>query len=474
LLTLVEKSKLPARRLDLIRSYDDAFPDFLVVKSLRAWRQSSHYRGIGMRWLMTLSVVCLALSAAQSTGAAVGGGGGAPYVLRCLDGDFVRGFGIMQGDMLDAIFVYCGKSDGRSVAPVSWEPGVRAGGTGGRSVPMMCGKDELVSGLEAKSRNVSGTIAIADIKVFCTHVHTGRRRTLRTGWRDPDEYPDPYGYRPLDCPGSLLGRGYVSGIDGGAGNWVDRIGLLCGVVPQPSPDVVLDPGVPVTMPPRPPIREVGKRQRCLDYARNASAIRNEAAGCGLSGPRFDAAYEQHYAACIANNRDFDRAETNARAEAIAKCRAEGRGGSGAPQISERPGFCQIYVQDTMAQAAEGQQHCGYSGARYSAYPDDHLNWCKSVTQAAANAEAAARGREIWACRRCRGYAQRALDQFERARACRTPVPDAPVWTRLPYDGHFNWCLQTGGNGERNETPSASAVERLRERHLNACLSRPLE
>jgi hypothetical protein len=266
-----------------------------------------------------------------------------------------------------------------------------------------------------------------------------------------------------------LGRNVVVGFTGSASVYLVRIGVICAVL-TPTPDVVMDPGEPVRTPPPPPPGAQDTRQRCMDYAQRAASVRATARACGLTGPRYEATVEQHYEWCVASPPEQAQAEEEARKAEIAQCRQSG--GGNVSRLQRLPtrelDFCQLYAQEAQAQANEGQQNCQFNSGRYSLYVEDHLNWCRSVSRQAAEAEASARKRELWACQRCRGYAERTMGQFSRANECRSPLPNTPIWQPNPYDVHFGWCLQTDRNGDRGERPDAEAVYRLRERDLENC------
>lgn len=421
-----------------------------------------------MRWVLS-SLLIAAMVAFSPPGSA------AAYDLRCADNEFVAGFRIKQDAFVRNIALICVPPEqATGVEPSFSSQGV--GGTKGANKRLLCGRDEFVSGIAVISRSNGMNDTAADLKAYCTNMDTGRTRTIRTDWRNPDQSAGPYGYVNKQCPQSqLLGRNYLGGINGFAGNNdVQRIEIGCRVLINETG--VMDPGEPVRMPPPPPPGAQDTRQRCMDYAQRAALVRATARACGLAGPRYEATVEQHYGWCVASPREHAQAEAEARDNEIAQCRRHG--GGNVPRVERLPthelDYCQLYAQEAVEQANEGQQKCFFNSARYSVYVEDHLNWCKSVPRQTAEMEASARKRELWACQRCRGYAEHTLGQFRRTSECRRPLPSSPIWQPNDYDVHLGWCLQTDRNGERSERPDAASTGKLRERDLRNCAVRPME
>lgn len=394
---------------------------------------------------------------------------GVPFEVRCPAGQYVRGLSIRQNTLLNGFSIECAASDGVGVTPVPAQHEYH-GGSRGPYKQLRCKAGELATGISAIPRTEGGNAYVGDVKLYCTHLETGKTHTVVTDWRNPNESEGPYGFEDLTCPQSqLAGRNVVVGMRGGAGTSIRRIGIQC-VVAERKPDVVMNPGEPVRTPPPPPPGAQDTRQRCMDYAQRAASVRATARACGLTGPRYEATVEQHYEWCVASPPEHAQSEAEARKAELAQCRRAG--GGNVPRIERLPtqelDFCQLYAQEAQAQANEGQQNCGFNTPRYSVYVEDHLNWCKSAPRQTAEAEASARKRELWACQRCRGYAERTLGQFRRTNECRRPLPNTPIWQPNDYDVHFGWCLHTDRNGERSERPDAASTERLRERDLENC------
>ena len=75
--------------------------------------------------------------------------------------------------------------------------------------------------------------------------------------------------------------------------------------------------------------------------------------------------------------------------------------AGAADANAAPsGFCARYADTAISQQRTNQaRRCGYSGLRWHRAWDVHYGWCLTKSRAAANAETAARARQLRSCAR---------------------------------------------------------------------------
>ncbi len=133
--------------------------------------------------------------------------------------------------------------------------------------------------------------------------------------------------------------------------------------------------------------------------------------------------------------------------------------------------CQQYAQTAVRQNEQNEElFCGLSGSRWGYGYDVYFNWCMTKSSKASRASNTdARNRELQQCgafidkpkpetppeprdvvreTACREYANRAVEQSEKARelGCRQT---GPRWSPA-FQVHFSWCLGVGKSYQASE------------------------
>ena len=402
----------------------------------------------------------------------VGGAGGAPF--EVVYGGYLTGLRLKQGNYVDAIGAYYTQIERQTMQFTGNQVGRGVGGPGGAEKDVRCGPGAVVVGLRVTAfQEFAG-----NIEPLCENLESGFRHWVGTGWQPQipglklglfrpfvgQSIRDGiYSGDPMNCPSGQAAVGF----HGRSGNYIDAIGLICKRLPRPDAAPPPPPPASEVMPGGSTnftIREVGKKRRCNDYGARAVALKEQAARCGLTGPRFDAAYDDHVRFCMANPRSRADEEDKARADALAACGATAGAGKDA--------YCKGYAQEAVDQANKARNaplKCGLSGARYDSTYWEHFGWCQQVPREAAESEIRARDTEIKACISCRDWTARALDQFKRAQSCARPLPTNEArWRANSTEGHFRFCFvsQPGGLASVNGAAVQQAISR--DADLAAC------
>jgi hypothetical protein len=426
--------------------------------------------------ILTAITFCAAVAASAAPAWAqyktdlVGGAGGAPF--EVVYGGYLTGLRLKQGNYVDAIGAYYTQIERQTMRFTGNQVGRGVGGPGGAEKDVRCGPGSLVVGL----RFTAFDSFAGNIEPLCENLDSGFRHWAVTGWvpppRDFKLFGPFYGSSirdgiysgdPMNCPSGQAAVGF----HGRSGNYIDAIGLICKRLPRPDAAPPPPPPASEVMPGGSTnftIREVGKKRRCNDYGTRAVALKEQAARCGLTGPRFDAAYDDHVRFCMANPRSRADEEDKARADALAACGATAGAGKDA--------YCKGYAQEAVDQANKARNaplKCGLSGPRYDATYWEHFGWCQQVPREAAESEIRARDMEIKACISCRDWTARALDQFKRAQSCARPLPTNEArWRANSTEGHFRFCFvsQPGGLASVNGAAVQQAISR--DADLAAC------
>jgi hypothetical protein len=114
----------------------------------------------------------------------------------------------------------------------------------------------------------------------------------------------------------------------------------------------------------------------------------------------------------------------------------------------------------------GNWDCGLSGARWSTDWYEHKNWCLGQSEAAVNAEQAARLNDAGLCAICLQYETTASKAEASGRAGHCPL-SGPDWPGTP-EGLFQWCKA------RNHDDLKTLIRRLQgdlsdaKDEINAC------
>jgi hypothetical protein len=291
--------------------------DLLRIKKLRRKlmkRLTMKYTRRRLQWRSRLifvpaTLVFFIFSAQAQTDAIlppIGGSGGSQFVARCPQGQFLTGFDLRTGDVVDAIRPLCvpayGPADVGSPVPFGLKRsvqtlfgpvadaesplvpgGISFGGNGGGARQLLCPKDApIVTGMYVMAQGVEPDPAVVrQIHLFCG---------IAAATQQPSEFPSAvfdgqlsqYG-RGSDgtqrCPAGLVSVG----ISGHSGQRLDEVGLICGppklTVKPPKLGRAREGGVP-TGPPR-PICDQAREAR----ARNSPVATNLEAQCRAAQQR---------------------------------------------------------------------------------------------------------------------------------------------------------------------------------------------
>jgi hypothetical protein len=237
---------------------------------------------------MPLAMLFFFLSAQAQTDAVlppIGGGGGGSFVARCPQGQLLTGFELRTGEWVDAIRLICVTPYGPADVGPPIAGGERFGGNGGSLQQLPCPRNmPIVTGMYVRSWGVE-TETVASLGLFCgvaatTQTQRDHYDVLFQGQTIHFIRSPPKRTQSTQlCPTSLV----AVGINGRSGEWLDAVGLICGVptlTPKaaPPPEAPSRPVVPaaakVELPPGtahnppPPI---------CDAAREARARNNPAA-----------------------------------------------------------------------------------------------------------------------------------------------------------------------------------------------------
>lgn len=120
-------------------------------------------------------------------------------------------------------------------------------------------------------------------------------------------------------------------------------------------------------------------------------------------------------------------------------------------------ICTGYAEQAAAQIEENRERgCGFLGPRWSPDSRAHYEWCLAAPLEEVRREAEARARALERCGgpddpapRCREYADEAAAQ-ELENQRRRCGFSGPRWS-LDADGHYAWCMVTGGAATRQES-----------------------
>jgi hypothetical protein len=261
------------------------------------------YRRWHSQWLSRLIFVPAALlffvpSAQAQTDAilpTIGGSGGEQFVARCPQGQFLTGFDLRTGAVVDAIRPMCvpayGPADVGSPVPFGLKRSVQTalgpvadaesplvpggtsfGGNGGGPRQLLCPKDApIVTGMYAGA--YGDPLVVFQIHLFCG---------IAAGTQRPSEFPSAVfdgniqyvpGAHALDdtqrCPAGLV----AVGISGHSGERLDAVGLICGP-PKLTKSIGTVRGGAPTGPPM-PICDRAREAR----ARNSPVAANLEAQC---------------------------------------------------------------------------------------------------------------------------------------------------------------------------------------------------
>jgi hypothetical protein len=284
-------------------------------------------RKIRQSALLAAALVLLLAAPAWSQPLEAGGPGGAPFDFDCSAGEVVTDMRLFQGDLVDAFTVGCLGADARTDKGVAWgTKSPKFGGGGGKLTPISCGRKGVVEGIKVVTRPIDGRPIVANIQLYCVDPLNNARWMEWTKWRYQGAYLGEFRHKDLMCPSSIAGYGVVKGVYGGAGLWLDRIGVKCGILQR---EVKVQPPPP---PPPPPDRRPENtndsggpvfQNYCSTYAQTAMEQIQAARfySCGLTGPRYVPDLAQHENWCRTVPRDWAKNEDAERAREVGACQA---------------------------------------------------------------------------------------------------------------------------------------------------------
>lgn len=406
-----------------------------------------------MRFDLVLKKIafCAAIAApawAQDKARQVGNdSGGAPFEI-VYEG-YLTGIRLKQGNYVDAIGAFYTQIEPQTLQFTGNQVGRGVGGPGGAENDVPCGPISLVVGL----RITAIDNFVGNVEPLCENQKSGFRNWVGTGWRAQIPglklFGPFYGHEirngiysgdPMNCPQGQAAVGFY----GRSGQFIDAVGLICKRLPRH--DAAPPPPPPLSGAPMPPIREVGKAQRCDGYAARATAMKDQAGRCGLSGPRFDASYDGHRQFCMANPRRRAEEEDRARADALADCG------------KATAAYCTDYARRAMDRQELGRV-CGLKHPHFSVPYQGHVDWCKGVSRAEAGAQDADRDRDVANCKDklCEAYANRSEARRFWGNLCGLKHAHYAV----PRAVHVSWCKSTPWR-------DVVAQEQDRDAEISAC------
>ena len=181
-------------------------------------------------------------------------------------------------------------------------------------------------------------------------------------------------------------------------------------------------------------------QACTGYADKAlQQVRDASANaCGLTGRSWSSSRAQHLQWCADANPADRLAEIDSRTQQLAAC---------AQQASRRK-TCDQYADTAVQQALRNQNEtCGFEGANWSPYQDDHVAFCLQADTNRLRSETATRETALQQCHGrnsvnadCDEYAKHAvqLSEINQQRDCGN---EGELWSQ-DYAVHYQACTQS--------------------------------
>jgi hypothetical protein len=200
-------------------------------------------------------------------------------------------------------------------------------------------------------------------------------------------------------------------------------------------------------------------QACGTYADTAvkqvqQATRNE---CGFAGRTWTSSRAQHLQWCLDASPVARKTEADTRVQQLAACSL---------QVARRKA-CDEYAQGATQQAVSNDtQNCGFAGANWSRYADDHVAYCMQANETQLRGETSKRDTALQQCQarnyvnpECDEYARRSVrvSQINSQRQCEY---EGPEWS-LNYQDHYRFCT-------RNNLQERRDVMIMRRQALRAC------
>lgn len=149
---------------------------------------------------------------------AIGGKGGEPFESRCRPNDALIGINLRSGTALDAVSAICRPLTKKyGWTGKSYEPTQYWGGNGGGRQKAVCKRDYVVGRLKVYVMRWGNIMVVNSISIRCKNYKT---------FHEYDITPRRAG-TIIDSANNSCNRGFATGIHGGYGNLVDRLGLSC-------------------------------------------------------------------------------------------------------------------------------------------------------------------------------------------------------------------------------------------------------
>ncbi len=207
------------------------------------------------RLIIVPAAMLLFLLSAQAQSSVVlppiGGGGGGQYVARCPQGQHLAGFELRTGGWVDAIRPLCVTAYGPNEVGPPVPGGIWFGGNGGGPGQLVCPSDTpIVIGMFVWAEGVQ-IITVNSIHLWCGVAATTQNRselpnaafdaTKASHESDLLFNTDTLKHirETQNCPAGLV----AVGINGRSGDWLDAVGLMCGV-PTLTPRAAPPPEAP--------------------------------------------------------------------------------------------------------------------------------------------------------------------------------------------------------------------------------------
>ena len=173
--------------------------------------------------------------------------------------------------------------------------------------------------------------------------------------------------------------------------------------------------------------------KAVEQVANASAM-----GCDVSGSRWSTSRAEQMQFCLANDSGSRRAESEARVQKVAQC---------SEQTAKRHD-CEQYADAAIAQALHGvNENCGFKGAAWSRYKDEHIAFCMQAGRAELRDADAGRDADLAQCQAratldpaCDEFAKREV-RFGDVNARQNCGLEGDVWSD-GYKEHYQFCLKS--------------------------------
>ena len=161
-------------------------------------------------------------------------------------------------------------------------------------------------------------------------------------------------------------------------------------------------------------------------------------GCDVSGPRWSSSRAEQLLFCLNNDGGTRRAEAAARVQQVAQC---------TDQAAKRHD-CDEYADAAMAQSARNaNENCGFKGASWSRYKDEHIAFCMRAGRTELRDAAAGRDADLATCQSrasvdpvCDDFAKRAVKVSE-VNAQRDCGLDGEIWS-ADYNDQYRFCVKS--------------------------------